>query len=94
MIFLDRQALLQVLYDNIRDKSKIMPGNRVVKVDLHNHGVEAVTADGTRFEGDILIGADGIHSKVRGEMRRLANNAQPGCFEEEGKSSERRKYNS
>ncbi|KAL2680355.1 hypothetical protein Neosp_007952 [[Neocosmospora] mangrovei] len=34
------------------------------------------------FIGDILIGADGIHSTVRGEMRRLASMTRPGWFDE------------
>jgi len=54
---------------------------RVVEVV---HGVESVLvkcADGTVYEGDIVIGADGIHSRVRMEMQRIAHNTSPGLME-------------
>lgn len=70
--------LLQVLYNNIRDKTKILTGKRVQKVDLNDDGVAVQTSDGFTYTGDILIGADGIHSTVRGEMWRLANEKSPG----------------
>lgn len=70
--------LLQVLYNNIRDKTKILTGKRVQKVDLNDDGVVVQTSDGSTYTGDILIGADGIHSAVRGEMWRLANEQSPG----------------
>ncbi|KAJ0415944.1 hypothetical protein BJY00DRAFT_317406 [Aspergillus carlsbadensis] len=76
--FLDRQMVLQVLYDNIKDKSKVLTKKRVQKVDMTSHSVVVKTADGSSYHGDILIGADGIHSTVRGEMWRLANKMQPG----------------
>lgn len=78
MIFLDRQAVLKVLYENIKDKSKVRTSQRVVELQ---HGVDKVTAktsDGTSYEGDLVIGADGIHSVVRTEMWRIANEESPG----------------
>ncbi|KAF4345111.1 zeaxanthin epoxidase chloroplastic [Fusarium beomiforme] len=81
MVFLDRQMLLKILYDNIKDKSKILTGKRVVQAKLTNGGVQAVTADGTIIAGDILVGADGVHSAVRSEMWRLARSLSPGLFD-------------
>ncbi|KAF4468206.1 FAD-binding domain containing [Fusarium albosuccineum] len=81
MMFLDRQTLLQVLYDNINDISKVMTNKRVMKVELNANTVTAVASDASTFEGDILIGADGVHSSVRGEMRRLAQDIQPSWFD-------------
>ncbi|KAI8661051.1 FAD-binding-3 domain-containing protein [Fusarium keratoplasticum] len=81
MIFLDRQTLIQTLYDNIRDKSKIVANKRVTTVNLGENGVTVLASDASMFQGDILIGADGIHSTVRGEMRRLANMTRPGWFD-------------
>ncbi|KAJ4241096.1 hypothetical protein NW760_001386 [Fusarium oxysporum] len=81
MVFLDRQMLLKVLYDNIKDKSKILTNKRVVRTELVNGGVHAVTSDGTIIAGDILVGADGVHSTVRSEMWRLAGRLSPGLFD-------------
>ncbi|KAM5346113.1 hypothetical protein ACJ41O_009118 [Fusarium nematophilum] len=77
IVFLDRQMLLQVLYDNIKDKSKILTNKRVVKVELDEDGVRAVTTDNSVFQGDIIIGADGIHSTIHDEMWRLAEGKLP-----------------
>ncbi|RSM04965.1 hypothetical protein CDV31_009766 [Fusarium ambrosium] len=81
MIFLDRQTLIQTLYDNIRDKSKILANKRVETVSLGENGVAVLASDTTIYQGDILIGADGIHSTVREEMRRLANLMHPDWFD-------------
>jgi salicylate hydroxylase len=40
-------------------------GARCVAVEQHNNGVTARFADGDEATGDLLIGADGIHSIVR-----------------------------
>jgi 2-polyprenyl-6-methoxyphenol hydroxylase-like FAD-dependent oxidoreductase len=72
--------VLQVLYDNIRDKTKILTKKRVQKVDMNDDGVTVQTSDGSTYRGDILVGADGIHSTVRGEMWRIAHEMSPGWF--------------
>jgi 2-polyprenyl-6-methoxyphenol hydroxylase-like FAD-dependent oxidoreductase len=46
----------------------------LVRVEQSGAGVTAVFADGSRAEGDLLIGADGIHSTVR---QQFAPDAQP-----------------
>ncbi|KAK9777145.1 putative FAD-dependent monooxygenase andE [Seiridium cardinale] len=76
--FLDRQMVLQVLYNNIQDKTKILTRKRIQKVTVTTDGVVIRTSDNSLYEGDILVGADGIHSAVRGEMWRLANETSPG----------------
>ena len=70
--------VLQVLYDNIRDKSKIITKSRVHRVELTEDEVLVRTTDRTLYRGDILVGADGIHSAIRTEMWRLANKMSPG----------------
>jgi 2-polyprenyl-6-methoxyphenol hydroxylase-like FAD-dependent oxidoreductase len=81
MVFLDRQMLLQILYDNIKDKSKILTNKRVVKTRLTHGGVQVITADGTTAPGDILVGADGVHSTIRQEMWKLAADLSPEHFD-------------
>ena len=72
--------VLQVLYENIKDKTKVLTKKRVTHVELTNGGVIATTSDNSTYEGDIIVGADGIHSTVRAEMWRLASKASPGWF--------------
>lgn len=72
--------VLRVLYDNIKDKSKILTEKRVESVELIKDGVIATTSDKSRHEGDILVGADGIHSTVRREMWRIGSEMSPGYF--------------
>ncbi|KAH0846650.1 hypothetical protein AYO21_08051 [Fonsecaea monophora] len=78
IIFLDRQMVLRVLYENIRDKSKILTNKRVRDVEVSDDGVAVTTTDNSVYRGDILVGADGIHSQVRNEMWRIANKSSPG----------------
>lgn len=82
MLFFDRQVLLQILYDNIQDKSKILTGQKFVSAELDDEGVTAVCANGSTYRGTFLLGADGIHSKVRTVMRSWGNKYEPGVFDE------------
>jgi 2-polyprenyl-6-methoxyphenol hydroxylase-like FAD-dependent oxidoreductase len=70
--------VLQVLYDNIKDKKKVLTEKRIQSVEITDDGVVAGTSDGSFYEGDILVGADGIHSTVRREMWKIANRQSPG----------------
>ncbi|KAK4652081.1 hypothetical protein QC762_000120 [Podospora pseudocomata] len=69
----ERQVLLRGLVNNIRDKSRLLTGRNVVEVrhDL-DKGVRVVCDDGEEFEGDVLVGCDGVNSLVRGRMWELA----------------------
>jgi 2-polyprenyl-6-methoxyphenol hydroxylase-like FAD-dependent oxidoreductase len=79
-IFLERRMLIQALYDNLNDKSKVHIGTGVSSVNLTSDGVQATARNGDQYFGQILIGADGIHSTVRSEMWRLADEQQPSLF--------------
>ncbi|KAL4863041.1 hypothetical protein BDV12DRAFT_206836 [Aspergillus spectabilis] len=69
----DRKMLLQILYDHLADTSRLLAQKRIATVRNAEDSVEVVTTDGSIYQGDILIGTDGTHSRVRGEMVRLAN---------------------
>ncbi|OGM42624.1 putative monooxygenase [Aspergillus bombycis] len=70
--FMDRQKVLQTLYSKVQDKSKILTEKKVRAIDSSDlTGVKVITTDGSVYSGDIVVGADGIHSTVRQEMARL-----------------------
>lgn len=79
-IFVDRQMIIQILYDNLIDKTRILTSRSVVHVEQDWNGVRIQTKDGDVFTGDILVGADGVHSTVRREMWRIADAEKPGLF--------------
>ncbi|OJD12471.1 guanine deaminase [Emergomyces pasteurianus Ep9510] len=79
LVFFERQLALKIFQSHV-DKSKVLVGKAVRDVELLCDGVSVTTQDGSVFSGDILVGCDGIHSKVRQEMVRLANDVCPGYF--------------
>ncbi|GKT53992.1 FAD binding domain-containing protein [Colletotrichum tofieldiae] len=78
VVFVDRQMILETLWKNIKNKDRILVRKQVTRVSLEPSGVKVETNDGLSYSGDILVGADGIHSKVRSEMWRLADTLEPG----------------
>ncbi|KAH7323232.1 hypothetical protein B0I35DRAFT_427336 [Stachybotrys elegans] len=70
--FTERRTVLQVLHEKIQAKDKIHVGQRVDKIGHVGDKVQLTTREGSSFTADIVIGADGIHSPVRGEMWRIA----------------------
>ena len=62
-----RRADLQTgLYELVRERTDIRFGTQIVGVRLAAEGVEVHLSDGRTEHGDLLVGADGIHSHVRG----------------------------
>lgn len=63
---ISRSELHRTLHDQALARSiRIEYGKRLVSVDETDGAVTAHFADGTSAKGDVLIGADGIHSTVR-----------------------------
>jgi 2-polyprenyl-6-methoxyphenol hydroxylase-like FAD-dependent oxidoreductase len=79
--FGDRGDYLETIYSNIKDKTKIIVYKHITSVNQSDVGVTVTCADGTSYDGDILAGADGVRSKVREEMWRLANSKHPALVE-------------
>ncbi|KAL4916543.1 hypothetical protein BDW62DRAFT_202532 [Aspergillus aurantiobrunneus] len=78
MIFIDRQMVLQVLFEHLTHKERVLTGKRAVRVEMAEGGLPRVhVQDGSVYEGDIVVGADGVHSTVRAEMWRLADQLRP-----------------
>ncbi|KFA66502.1 hypothetical protein S40285_00759 [Stachybotrys chlorohalonatus IBT 40285] len=81
MYFFDRQKLLQILYDKLQHKERVLVSKGVTDVELTTDGVIVTCADGSVFSGTLLVGADGIHSAVRAIMKSLAAKLEPGYFD-------------
>jgi 2-polyprenyl-6-methoxyphenol hydroxylase-like FAD-dependent oxidoreductase len=64
--------LLETLYDHIIDKSKLLTGKKVERIRHLEDIVEITTTDGSKYTGDIVVGTDGVHSRVRQEMVQYA----------------------
>ena len=62
-----RADLLDVLLGGLGTESFHL-GSRMERFDQDDDSVTIRLADGSTATGDILIGADGIHSTVRGQM--------------------------
>jgi salicylate hydroxylase len=62
-----RAELLDVLLSGLGEQ-RCRLGSHVERVDQDTNGVSLTLADGTTEHGDILIGADGIHSTVRAQL--------------------------
>jgi salicylate hydroxylase len=62
-----RPDLLSLLTEGVRSfaPEALVLGARCEGVEQTPDGVRVELADGRRFEGDLLIGADGVHSSIR-----------------------------
>ena len=78
MWFLDRQQLIEGLFENLVDKSRVYTSCGALKVGHIDQGVKVETRDGRVFTGSIVVGADGVHSLVRQEMWRIMDAEMPG----------------
>ncbi|KGO63138.1 Monooxygenase, FAD-binding [Penicillium expansum] len=87
IIFLDRRMLIQVLYDKIQDKSKVLTSHRVQSIETGTSSSTVTTTTGQTYTGNIVVGADGIHSKVRQEMWKAAEKIDPTWIDPAEKSA-------
>ncbi|MGA4996161.1 FAD-dependent oxidoreductase [Nonomuraea bangladeshensis] len=60
-----RGDLETVLYDKVHGHTEIRFGATLTAVDQDERAVRVTLSDGTLVEGDLLIGADGLHSATR-----------------------------
>lgn len=81
----EREKFLRSLYDQLESKDKILVSKRVTSIKHGSNFASVLCADGTEYVGDIIIGADGIHSRIRSEMQRLANESSPGLMDRDKK---------
>ncbi|KAH6611489.1 fad binding domain-containing [Trichoderma cornu-damae] len=74
-----RAELVQSLYDQLPEKTRpnVLTGKKVKDIHSDESGVKVFCEDGSVYEGDLALGADGVHSKTRQIMRKLALQANP-----------------
>ncbi len=83
----ERKKFLRSLYEQLKDKSRICLEKKVTEIRHEGDGVVVRCKDGSEFKGDLVIGADGIHSRTRVEMQRLAEETGPKGLMNRDKSS-------
>lgn len=69
-IHIHRADLIAILYQALEERlpGAVRTGQSVTGYVQDGDGVSAVLTDGSRVAGDLLIGADGIHSTIRNQM--------------------------
>ncbi|KAK1453504.1 FAD binding domain-containing protein [Colletotrichum melonis] len=69
-----RAHLIGALYDGLPEaaKSKYFTGKKLAGIVSTDTGVTVTCEDGSSYDGSIVIGADGVHSATRRQMRKLA----------------------
>ncbi|KAJ5770266.1 FAD-dependent monooxygenase [Penicillium nucicola] len=75
-----RQQLMYLLMTKLKDKSKVYLNKKVVSIHTEDSVISVSTADGGKYYGDLVVGADGVHSITRSEMWRIANIQRPGLI--------------
>lgn len=73
-----RADLLTVLTGAL-DPKRVLLGCRITSVEQKGDRVLAHLEDGSAEEGDVLIGADGIHSVIRGQLFKADAPQSSGC---------------
>jgi 2-polyprenyl-6-methoxyphenol hydroxylase-like FAD-dependent oxidoreductase len=79
----ERRYIVEKLYNHLWDKEKVYFGKRVEKIEHSQDGVKVFCTDGSDFSGHIVVGQDGVHSTVRKEMWRLADDSAEPFSEKE-----------
>lgn len=60
-----RDDLQRVLYDHVRERVPVRFATSVTAVEEHDEGADVQLSDGTTERVALVVGADGVHSRVR-----------------------------
>lgn len=73
-----RSELIKILYTSLKHRdTKITTSAEVVDIETRAEGVRVHLHNGSTVDGSIVIGADGVHSRVRKIMCSLAGELSP-----------------
>ncbi|WYZ38499.1 hypothetical protein EsH8_III_000413 [Colletotrichum jinshuiense] len=69
-----RAHLIQALYDTLPEaaKARYFTGKKLAGITATETGVTVNCDDGSSYSGSVVLGADGVHSATRRQMRQLA----------------------
>lgn len=63
---MDRQSVLKNLYSKLGDhQDHVLVNKKTIQVENLPEGVRVHCADGSVYEGGLVVGADGVRSTVR-----------------------------
>ena len=65
-VTLGRSELSRLLFEKVNGTSEVMFDNEIVSLEERNDGVSVQFKRGGAREFDLVVGADGLHSQVRG----------------------------
>ena len=85
---LERKSILLALYGRISEKEKVLLDKQVKGIRYEDPKTVVTCTDGTTYYGDVVVGADGVHSVVRNEMWRLSEMEKPGSVSKTDKTCE------
>ncbi len=85
----ERWKLIESIYEQLDDESKgkVLLNKKVIEIVHFDGGVTVKCADGSEYRGDIVVGADGIHSRARREMQRYGEETGPPGLMDRDKNS-------
>lgn len=83
---MERRLALEIMYENLPDKSKVLGGKKVTKVIETQNGVRVTLADGSYEEGDVVVGCDGVRSMVREKIWEMADKLAPQLISDREKN--------
>ncbi|KAK8096368.1 uncharacterized protein PG998_014236 [Apiospora kogelbergensis] len=78
-MFTQRHQLLCLLHRHVQEKDRVHVNRKVTRVDTLDNSAVVYCHDGSVFEGQIVIGADGVRSTIRKEMWRNADANNDGA---------------
>jgi len=81
--FLERWELLAIICDNLKDQSKILVNKKVADIKDGDDVATVICEDSSQFQGDLVVGTDGVFSRTREKIWELAEPENPELVKSE-----------